>query len=289
MEKIRTSAEVGASRLAEILRTLRRKTGRSQLELALSLGISQRHLSFVEIARARPSRDLLLAWLEALDAPISLCNAALLHAGYQTMRPPPLLLGASDPRRSALEGLVRGHEPCPALVFDADWYALSMTTGGRRLCELLMPDLPDSIARGPRGLDMIAAIGHPDGLLGRAVSPETIAAAVLNQFETEAWARPEIRERTRQCAGHLQARYNLSASPMKDLAAPHLKLAFCVEGQTLHFFTVQAVLGLPQDIHLDALRAELWFPEDTSTRQFMERLVDTGSDTIKRRTALLAG
>ena len=90
------------TRLAELLKAMRRQAGVSQFELALRLGISQRHLSFVEIARARPSRSLLLAWIEELDAPISLCNAALLHAGYPPLRLSPGAMGEDDPRRLAL-------------------------------------------------------------------------------------------------------------------------------------------------------------------------------------------
>ncbi len=275
---LKRSSESGPTRLSEILRALRRRAGLSQLELALRLEVSQRHVSFVEIARARPSRDLLLGWFEVLDAPISLCNAALLHAGYLPLRPPARVLDPCDPRRAALEGIVRGHEPCPAVIFDADWHALSMTTGGRRLCELLMPDLPEEILRHPRGLDMIASVGHPDGLLSRAVSPGTIAAALLRQFETEAWARPEIRDRTRLCAQRLQDRFGLVADPVPDMSAPHLELAFRVGTDTLRFFTVQAILGLPQNVNPEALRAELWFPQDASTRRLMARLIDAEAD-----------
>ena len=54
----------------------------SQLELSLRVGVSQRHVSFVESGRAKPSRELLMAWLQELDAPLAVCNAAMLQAGY---------------------------------------------------------------------------------------------------------------------------------------------------------------------------------------------------------------
>lgn len=262
------------TRLAELLKAMRRQAGVSQFELALRLGISQRHLSFVEIARARPSRSLLLTWIEELDAPISLCNAALLHAGYPPLRLSPGAMGEDDPRRLALEGLVRAHEPYPAIVFDPDWYALSITRGGWELSCLLAADLPESIANDPRGHDMIASIGHPEGILKHALEPEVMAAAFLNQFKAEAWARPQLRERTHQCALSLRARYGPAVEVPGDVGAHHLQRAFKLGDVVVRFFTVQAVVGLPQNVSTEALRAELWFPEDSATRNFMEQLAE---------------
>lgn len=265
----------GPERLAEVLRASRRQAGLSQLELALRLGISQRHLSFVEIGRARPSRDLLMSWMTALDAPISLCNAALLHAGYPTLRNSAKSLEADEMFRGALEELVGGHELCPAIIFDADWFAVSANAGARRLFELLAPNLPVDISDGPRGFDIIASVGHRDGLLSRAENPEHIASALLNQFELEAWARPELRERTRECGIHLRARYVLPSSASQDISVPHLKLTFNVDGQSLRFFTVQAVFSLPQNVNPDVVRAGLWFPEDSATRCFLANEAST--------------
>ena len=46
------------SPFGDTLRIYRRGTGQSQLEAALSAGISQRHLSFLESGRAQPSRGI---------------------------------------------------------------------------------------------------------------------------------------------------------------------------------------------------------------------------------------
>ena len=68
--------------LQDTLRRARRSRRISQLELALELGVSQRHVSFVESGRSRPSRELLIGWLQVLEAPLALSNEALLAAGY---------------------------------------------------------------------------------------------------------------------------------------------------------------------------------------------------------------
>lgn len=68
--------------LTSTLQQLRKTRRLSQLELALELGVSQRHVSFVESGRAHPSRRLLLAWLQVLVAPLAQRSEALIAAGY---------------------------------------------------------------------------------------------------------------------------------------------------------------------------------------------------------------
>ena len=121
---------------------------------------------------------------------------------------------------------------------------------------------------------MIASIGHPEGILKHALEPEVMAAAFLNQFKAEAWARPQLRERTHQCALSLRARYGPAVEVPGDVGAHHLQRAFKLGDVVVRFFTVQAVVGLPQNVSTEALRAELWFPEDSATRNFMEQLAE---------------
>ena len=73
--------------LCQSLREARQVRRLSQLALALRLGVSQRHVSFVESGRARASRDLLVAWLRELEAPLSVFNQVLLDAGYAPSTP----------------------------------------------------------------------------------------------------------------------------------------------------------------------------------------------------------
>lgn len=65
-----------------MLRTWRRRRGASQLALALQSGVSQRHVSFLESGRARPSREMVVQLSTALDVPLRQRNAMLLAAGF---------------------------------------------------------------------------------------------------------------------------------------------------------------------------------------------------------------
>jgi transcriptional regulator with XRE-family HTH domain len=64
------------------LREWRQRRGWSQLDLAGRADISQRHLSFLELARAAPSRDMVLRLASELDIPLRQQNALLLAAGF---------------------------------------------------------------------------------------------------------------------------------------------------------------------------------------------------------------
>lgn len=262
----------GFEALSELLRSRRQESGLSQMELAFRLGISQRHLCFVEIARARPSRDLLMAWMDALEAPVSVRNAALHHAGLSAVGARDACASSGEEMlREALEGLVAAHEPYPAVVFDADWRVQQLSAGGMDLCSQITTGFDLCAEIHAQGLDMIEAVASPDGLLSRAQDPEVAAAALLAQFEAESWARPSLRDRVQACRAALMRRFGDRLPKGRDPGAPHLQLAFDTDAGPLTFFIIQTVVGLPQNVTPDALRAELWFPADEPTRQTLWR------------------
>lgn len=61
--------------LSETLREARKMRRMSQLELSMRVGVSQRHMSFVESGRSNPSRELLMAWLQELEAPVAVLRS----------------------------------------------------------------------------------------------------------------------------------------------------------------------------------------------------------------------
>ncbi len=258
-----------SSPLSQLLKQSRARLGISQMEMSLRLGVSQRHVSFIESARSQPSRALLLAWMRELRADDSLLNAALLHAGYAR--------GGVDPDPgspalaqafAALRQMLAAHEPNAGLIFDADWNAVEINGSGRWLCSILMPELWECRPDGP--LDMIATIEHPGGLLSRAVDPASAGEALLSQLRAEQWARPALQPRVDQLAAALRRRY-----PAHDVLSarrtllPHLELEFDTSLGRLSFLLMQSVFGLAHDVTVGSLRTELWFPADASTAEVM--------------------
>ena len=79
---VQTQERLQEQEPGNLLRYWRRQRGKSQLDLSLDTGISQRHLSFVESGRSTPSRDLLSIVSEKLDIPLRERNVLLLASGY---------------------------------------------------------------------------------------------------------------------------------------------------------------------------------------------------------------
>lgn len=256
----------------EILKEARRAIGLSQLDLALSLDISQRHVSFVERARSRPSRDLIVKWMSAVEAPASISNAALFSAGYA------LLLDPGRSRPGDVEQATRvhhrvldTHDPMPGLIFNADWRMLRLNRGARWLFGLIMPKFLLSLGAGAdHAWDMIAGIAHPGGLLAHMPEPWIIGRRHLSQLRIEQLNRPALKPRIDGLEHVLRARYgDMLDAPQAASSEPGLDLQFDTAHGRLSFFTVQTVFNLPQDIVPTTVRTGLWYPADRATQDVL--------------------
>src|SRR3954453_8918524 len=121
-----TTALLPTHGVGDLLRDWRRRRRLSQLDLAVEAEVSARHLSFVETGRSKPSRELLLHLAEHLEVPLRERNDLLLAAGYApAYRQRPLDDEAMGPVRDALDKILAGHEPYPAVIVDRRWDLVS--------------------------------------------------------------------------------------------------------------------------------------------------------------------
>src|SRR3954453_7051715 len=112
-----TTAGVGP-----LLRDWRQRRRLSQLDLALEAGVSARHLSFVETGRSKPSPEMVLHLAEQLEVPLRDRNRMLLAAGYAAIYAERALDAPEmETVRRALDLVLRGHEPNPAVVVARGW------------------------------------------------------------------------------------------------------------------------------------------------------------------------
>jgi len=264
--------------LCATLKAVRHGRRISQLDLALRVGVSQRHLSCVETGRARPSQALLMAWLEALDAPLALRNAALLQAGYA---PAYRAARLADPElhqvRGALQHLLQAHDPLPALLLDAHWNVLQQNQGTRRLWAWLSPGMAAAPQESPEEspVNLLDALVHPQGFGARILNLGEVGPALWRQLRNEACALPELTPRVqaleaflRQRLGARQAR-TLDAPESRPRPTPMLTTRFATPVGELAFFSMFTTFGSPQDITLASLRVEHMFAADEATRQLM--------------------
>lgn len=270
--------------VGRLLKQVRERLGVSQLELALRLNVSQRHVSFIEGGRARPSRDLIENWTRETDAPLSLRNAALHQAGYA---PAYSEFSLGDPRLAgglaALQRTLDMHEPYAGIVFDADWHAHLANRSAQWLIAQNLPGFLAELEDPSGGFSMIDALIHPGGLFCQMRDPWIGGGALLDQLRNERWVRPSLGPRSDEVEASMIARFGpRPARATRGDADPYLNLVFDSPLGTMAFFTIQSVFAIPQDVTLASLRMELWFPADESTRQIMQ-IKPEGNETGPKR------
>src|SRR5258705_6221114 len=169
---------------AASLRWWRRHRGLSQLDLAGRTEISQRHLSFLELGRAGPSRDMVMRLATALDVPLRQHNALLVAAGFapawqETELASPELAQV----RSALDYMLAQQEPFPAVAVDRHWTLLQANGGAVRLVEFLVGPLPAGAA-----VNLADALVAPDVLRPFLVNWAEVVRYFIRSVETDAAA-----------------------------------------------------------------------------------------------------
>jgi transcriptional regulator with XRE-family HTH domain len=259
--------------LTDSLRQTRKAQRLSQLELSLRLGVSQRHVSFVESGRAKPSRELLVAWLQELNAPLVLRNEVLLLAGYAPVYSATAL---NDPAleaiNQALDQLLAAHDPMPALVIDAQWNLLRLNRGGHWLATTLLPWAADLATAEP--MNLLDLLIHPEGLLEPVVNLGEVGPALLSRLRQEVAAQPAIAPKVETLAERLCDRLGTQALQSSGPAnAPVLTTRYATLHGELAFFGMFTTFGTPQDITLASLRVEHLFAADAATRAVLDQQV----------------
>jgi transcriptional regulator with XRE-family HTH domain len=254
------------------IREWRQRRRMSQLDLALEASISSKHLSFVETGRARPSRDMILLLSERLDIPLREQNILLVSAGYAAVFPErPLDDPALAVAREAVELVLAGHEPYPALAVDRHWQLVAANKAVAPLLDGADPSLlepPVNVLR--LGL-------HPDGVAPRIVNLAEWRAHILMRLrqQIEVSADPVL------AALHdeLSAYPAPSVDPRQPPSRPSpefgnvvVPLQLMSEQGTLSFFSTTTVFGTPIDVTLAELAIEAFFPADAATAEVLRRL-----------------
>jgi transcriptional regulator with XRE-family HTH domain len=253
-----------AGDFAAILRAWRRRRGWSQLELAGRAEISQRHLSFLEIGRASPSRDMVARLAATLDLPLRQHNALLVAAGFAPVwRESELAAPELTRVRAALGFMLAQQEPFPAVVVDRRWNLIEANRGAVRLVEFLVGPLAAD-AR----VNLADALVGPDILRPFLVNWAEVARYFIRSVEADAAAdgtaeTAALFDRLLSYKG-VRPLLKAAAGPAAD---PVLPMVFRKGGVSLELFTTIATLGTPQDVTLQELRIENFFPMCDDTAQ----------------------
>jgi transcriptional regulator with XRE-family HTH domain len=256
------------------LQKARKASRLSQLELSLRMGISQRHISFVESGRSKPSRALLLAWLQVLEAPLTVRNAALLQAGFAPAYSAALLSSHDLAQANeALSALLNAHDPMPALVIDAHWNLVRSNQGASWLMKSIMPWITTDLLKQP--INMLDSLANPDGLAKTISNFHEIGPILLARLRDEATVVPELKPKVEAFALLVKQKLSNDASkPIvssenNSISSPMMTTRFNTSHGELSFFTMFTTFGTPQDITLASLRVEHLFAADETTRKIL--------------------
>lgn len=253
--------EAATHPVGEYLRDWRRRRRMSQLDLALEAEVSARHLSFVETGRARPSRDMVLHLCERLAVPLRERNVLLVAAGHAPVFPARAL---DDPAlaaaRRAVELVLGGHEPYPALAVDRRW---SLVNANRAVAPLLSGVDPALLAP---PVNVLRLSLHPGGLASRILNLAEWRAHLLARLaqQVEASADAVLSALADELAGYPAPPAARRTSPdrLGGIAVP---LRLESPAGPLSLISTTTVFGTPIDVTLAELAIEAFFPSDEPT------------------------
>lgn len=256
-----------------MLQQWRRRRALSQLGLSLDAGVSQRHLSFLESGRSRPSREMVLMLAGALDLPLRDRNAMLAAAGFAPMFREEGLAGLeAEPVRRALEFMLGQQEPFPGIVIDGHWNLLMANpAAGRMLAEFLDLEAFAAAHCGGGPPNILKLTIHPDGLRPWIVNWPDLAGALWARVRREAAAGapdPALLALVEEVEAMAPKTDRLPDTPPAGPPSPILPLVLRRGDLTLAWFSTIATLGTAMDAELEELRIELFFPADELTERY---------------------
>jgi transcriptional regulator with XRE-family HTH domain len=252
----------GRNGFAAALRSSRRRRGWSQLELAGRASISPRHLGFLELGRAAPSRAMVIHLATALGLSLRQQNSMLLAAGFapawsESEFDSPQLAQV----RSAIDYILAQQEPFPAVAVDRRWNLLDSNESARRLLAFLVGEVPPDAP-----INLADALARPDVLRPFLANWDDVVRYFVRMVEADSTA-----DGTAETATLLDRLLSYEGvrpamnDPVADATAPVLAMHFRKGDVSLRLCTTIATLGTPQDVTAQELRVESFFPMDAET------------------------
>lgn len=241
------------------------------MDLALDVGVSTRHLSFVETGRSRPSPELVLAIAHHLDVPLRERNGLLLAAGYA---PRFSQMSLDDPAmdhvRASIQRMLDAHDPYPGAVIDRQWNVAMVNRAGMMLAD----GLPPAVLGPP--LNVYRLCLHPDGLARRTTNFTEWATYLLEQLQrsitlTGDAALMALRDEVTGYANVAQIAPLLETGLGED---PPILVPFRMATPLgeLSLFTTLTTFGTPLDVTIDELAIELFFPADNRSDEMLHEM-----------------
>lgn len=247
-----TAREAGS-----LLREWRRRRNVSQLELAHGAGVSARHVSFIETGRSRPTSAMILRLSERLDLPLREQNRLLLADGFAPAYPEHALdAPAMAAVHEAIEAILLGQMPFPALVIDRGWDLVAAN-------DALYAALGTVVAR---------LLEPPVNVIRLTLDPEGLAPRIVNLDEWREHLRVRL-DREYAASGDDRLRELVDLASTGPVAKSSGDGALVVplrlragDGTELSLISTTTVFGTPREVTLSELAIESFYPTNDDTR-----------------------
>lgn len=240
--------------------------------MGVAADVSSRHISFLETGRAQPSREMVLVLAATLDVPLRDQNVLLTSAGFPAAFDEPAIEGGLPASvAQAIDRMLAHHEPFPMVVVTRIYDVLKMNDAANRILSRLLLE-PEALGPTP---NLLRALMDPR--LGRpfVVDWERTARQLLSRLHRESLQRPSDGPMA-ALLDDLLAYPEVPASfRQPDFSLPSdatFTLRMRRGDLDLAFLTTLTVFRAPQNVTLDELMLESYFPLDDATAQACERL-----------------
>jgi transcriptional regulator with XRE-family HTH domain len=255
------------------IRAWRRRRRLSQLDFALDVEVSQRHLSFIESNRSNPSREMVLRIADHLDVPLRDRNAMLVAAGFA---PQFRECSLDDPAlvapRAAIDQVLRAHEPFPAIAVDRHWNLVAANSAVAPLISLATDQ---------------SLLANPVNVLRLSLAPGGLAPHIVNLSEWRQHLLERLRRQIQVSNDIVLQRLlaELLALPLpasaedhgvrdQDQSAVMVPLKLSTPTGMLSFFSTVTVFGTPVEITLSEIALEAFFPADAETAETLRKMIE---------------
>ena len=249
-----------------ILKKWRKQRRYSQLQLALELDVSSKHISFIETGKSKPSQPMILKIASFLNLPKRVINQALNVAGYAPIYSE---LPANDknlkPVFEAIEQMIESHMPYPAIVLNQNWDVVNANveaqtllaelgfSNEKNLLEALINDKPNSskIVNWHELVSLVLIrlkqeinlLGNPQKLM---LLEKKLSAC------TSDYASDDVLDE------HIDVQQTVVTSKFNLSKGEHA------------FFSIIPQLGTVQDVAVSEYKVELMFPADEKTKTYYQ-------------------
>lgn len=261
-DKIPAMVEMMAS-VGPQIRAWRQFRGLTQFELASRAGFSVRHVSFVESSRACPSREAVLALGKVLDLPYREQNRLLEAAGFaRVFRETPLSADEMAHMRGMIQFILDRHLPYAAVAVDRHWNWLLSNRAATQFFKALISPALSTLHN-----NILRATFHPEGTRRWIVNWPEVEQHLLSRAETLLASAGDsvgfaLLAEIRSYAG-ASTPDGIAPRPGDLLLPIHLRMG----DVDLRLFSTIMTLCRPQDVTLQELRIETWFPADRDSER----------------------